>query len=235
VLGLLWSLVVPVFLLAIYTFVFGVVFAPRWALPPGGRGNFALLVFSGIIIFSVFAECAGRAPGLVLANVSYVKRVVFPLQILPWVALGVALFNAAMSGIVLMAFYAITVGLPPLTVLWLPVTLVPLVLLCAGVSWFFAGLGVYLRDLQPLVGVLIAALNFLSPVFYPLSAIPEPYRHALEVNPLAVVLEATKASLFYDVRPSARALLASGVVSLLVAWAGHAAFMRLRPGFADVV
>lgn len=235
VLGLLWTLLVPLFLLAVYAFVFSVIFEPRWRLPPGGRGNFALLLFSGLIVFSVFAESVTRAPGLVLENVSYVKRVVFPLEVLPWVSLAVAAFTGLMSSVVLGASYAVTVGLPPLSILWLPVCFVPMVFFTVGLGWLLSGLGVYLRDLRPLVGVLVSALYFLSPVFYPLTAIPEQYRPVLALNPLAVVLEGSKAALFYGVRPNVRLLALMSVLCFLFAWAAHAAFRRLRPGFADVV
>lgn len=234
-LGLLWTLLVPLLMLAVYSFVFSVVFEPRWTLPPGGRGNFALLLFSGLIIFSMFAEPVNRAPGLVLENVSYVKRVIFPLVVLPWVSLAVAAFTGLMSGVVLAAYYLLTVGLPPLSVLWLPICFGPLVFLTVGLGWMLSGLGVYLRDLRPLVSVLVSGLFFLSPVFYPLTAIPERYRPILELNPLAVVLEGSKAALFYGLRPNLRLLAISSLACFLFAWAGHATFRRLRPGFADVV
>lgn len=233
--GLLWTVLVPVVMLIVYSFVFGVIFEPRWDLPPGGRGNFSLLLFSGLVLFSLFAESVNRAPDLVLENASYVKRVVFPLEVLPWVALGSASFTATSASVALFVYYAIAVGLPPLTVLWLPVCLVPLLLLTVGVTWLLSGLGVFLRDLRQIVGVLTASLYFLSPVFYPLTAIPERYRGYLELNPLAVVLEASKAALFYGVRPSLRALGVATLVAGTLAWVGHAAFRRLRPGFADVV
>ena len=156
-------------------------------------------------------------------------------QVLPWVSLAVAAFGAAMSTAVLALFYAVSVGMPPLSVLWLPTALVPLALLALATSWFLAALGVFLRDLRPLVGVVVSSLYFLSPVFYPLTAIPERYRWLAELNPLAVVLEGSKAALFYGVRPNVRALAVTTLVCLVLAWAGHACFRRLQPGFADVV
>ena len=199
------------------------------------NGAFALLLFSGLIIFNLFSECVTRAPGLMLENVSYIKKVVFPLEILPWVSMQVALFNAAVSLLILLIFYLAVHGLPPVTVLFLPVILFPFVLLIVGLGWFLASVGVFLRDVQPLVGVLTTMLMFLSPIFYPLSAIPEAYRGLIQLNPLTPVLNASKSVIFWGQMPEWVDLILYAVVYWMVGWLGFAWFQKTRKGFADVV
>jgi lipopolysaccharide transport system permease protein len=172
-LGIFWSLATPIFMLAVYTFVFSVVFKARWGA--GGsdsKTEFALVLFAGLMIFNLFSECVGSAPGLVLANVNYVKKVVFPLEVLPWVRMGSALFHFAVSlGVWLVAYLALF-GIPHWQVLLLPFVLIPLVLFVMGLSWALSSLGVYLRDVGQIIGLVITVLMFLTPIFYPASSLP---------------------------------------------------------------
>ncbi len=235
VLGVIWAFVVPMLMLGVYTFVFSVVFRIRWEVPMEENGAFALILFSGLIIFNLFSECVTRAPGLMLENVSYIKKVVFPLEIMPWVSMLVALFNAAVSLLILLVFYLIVHGLPHLTVLLLPVVLFPFVLLIVGLGWFLASMGVFLRDVQPLVGVMTTMMMFLSPIFYPLSAIPETYRGFIQLNPLTPVLNASKSVIFWGQMPERVDWLLYTVVFWVVGWLGFVWFQKTRKGFADVV
>ena len=171
-------------MLVVYTFVFSVVFNARWSAGSDSKTEFALVLFAGLIVFNLFAECANRAPGLILANVNYVKKVVFPLEILPWVALGSAMFHAMISLGVWLAAYVLLFGLPHVTALFLPLVFLPLAFFIMGVSWALASLGVYLRDVSQFVGILTTVLMFLSPIFYPVTALPEAYRSFLLLNPL---------------------------------------------------
>ena len=184
VLGILWSFFNPIFMLIVYTFVFSVVFKARWNTGSDSKTEFALVLFAGLIVFNLFAECFNRAPSLILSNVNYVKKVVFPLEILPWVALGSALFHTFISLGVWLIAYLILFGMPHPTVLFLPLVILPLLLLIMGLTWGLASLGVYLRDVSQLIGLFTTVLMFLSPIFYPASALPEQYRHLLLFNPL---------------------------------------------------
>lgn len=235
VLGLLWTLIAPLVMLAVYTFVFSEIFQARWSSTVDSRGVFALLLFSGLILFNLFAEPFNRAPGLMLENVSYIKKVVFPLEVLPLVTMAGALFNAGVGFLILFAFYVPVLGWPPVTCLWLPVVILPLVLVTAGVAWFLAALGVFLRDLRQIAGLATTILMFLSPIFYPLEAIPERFRGLLLLNPLTIVLEESKAVLFWGHPPDWALWAASTGVAWLVAWLGFLWFTRTSRSFADVV
>lgn len=234
-LGNLWALITPLLMLAVYTFIFSVVFNARWSGGGESRAEFALVLFAGLMVFNCFAECFNRAPRLILDNANYVKKVVFPLEILPWVSLGAAVINLCISVVVWLLFYVLMYGLPHASVLLLPVVLLPLLLLSVGVSWLLAALGVYLRDLAQLVGVLSTMLMFLSPIFYPVEALPEAFRSVLNINPLTPIIAQVRDILYWGKLPAwdyyALTLLATG----LVAWAGFVLFQKTRQGFADVL
>lgn len=174
-LGILWSLFNPLFMLAVYTFVFSVVFKARWNVASDSKAQFALVLFAGLLVFNLFAECISRAPGLIFANVNYVKKVVLPLEILPWVTLESAPFHGSVSLGVWLVAYLLLFGLPHLTVVYSPLIIVPLVLFIMGLSWALASLGVYLRDVAQVTGIVTTVLMFLSPIFYPVTALAEGY------------------------------------------------------------
>ncbi len=233
--GLLWSFFHPVLLLAVYTFVFGVVFKARWTTQEESRSEFALVLFAGLLVYNLFAECLTRAPTLVLSNVSYVKRVVFPLEILPWISLGSALFHLLISLLVWLLFYLSVVGLPPLTLLFLPLVLLPLLALTLGFCWFLASLGVYLRDVGQVIGIVTTMLMFLSPILYPASALPANWQAWLFLNPLTLVIEQSRDVMIWGKVPNWYSLAVFTVISILCAWLGFAFFQKTRRGFADVI
>ena len=168
----------PLLMLAVYTFFFTEMFPSRWAAGTSSRSQFALIAFVGLLLHGFFAETITRSPSVIVGNPNLVKKVVFPLDLLPVVALGSTLFHLAIGLGIWLVFHVLQQGLPPPTALWLPVVLAPLALLALGVSWILASLGVYLRDVGPIVPVLAAVLLFASPVFYPLDALKEPMRIA---------------------------------------------------------
>jgi lipopolysaccharide transport system permease protein len=234
-LGILWSFFNPVLMLIVYTFVFSVVFKARWNASNHSNTEFGLVLFAGLIMFNLFAECVNRSPTLILSNVNYVKKVVFPLDILPWVALGSALFHAVISLAVWVVAYFILFGNPPATILLLPVIFVPLGLMIMGFSWALASLGVYLRDVSQFIGIFTTALMFLSPVFYPASALPEEYRRLLFLNPISLAIEQARDLMFWGRLPDLYVLATYGLVASLAAWLGFAWFQKTRKGFADVL
>lgn len=234
-LGMVWVVLNPLLMLAVYTFVFTTVFRARWGVAGETSGEFALLLFSGLILFTIFAECVSRAPMLLLENVSYIKKVVFPLEILPLVGMAGALINAAVSAGILCVFYLIVRGIPPATALLLPMVLLPLCLMTLGLSWFLASLGLFLRDIRQVVGVGVTVLMFLSPIFYPLSAMPEDFRDVIRLNPLTLILEHSKDLLFWGKLPPLGEWAVMTLAAWACAWLGYLWFMKTRRGFADVV
>lgn len=223
-------------MLVVYTFVFGVVFKARWDVDvDDGHGGFAVKLFAGMIVHALFAECVTRAPNMVLANVSYVKKVVFPLEILPWVGVIAALFHSSISVLVLLVAKLVMAHSLPWTVLLLPVVWLPYVIGIMGVSWFLASTGVYLRDVSQITGLITTILMFMSPVFYPLSALPEALRPWLLLNPLTFVIEQTRQVLVIGNTPDWVGLALYSVLAVLVGWLGFAWFQKTRKGFADVI
>ncbi len=234
-LGIGWSFLTPLLMLVIYTFVFSVVFQIRWGEGQGSRVEFAMILFCGLIVFNVFAECVTRAPALIVMNANYVKKVVFPLEILPVTVLASALVHAAVSLLVLLLGLGFFLGTPYWTIVFVPVIVIPVALLCLGVSWFLASLGVYIRDVGQVVNVLIQALLFLSPIFYPVSVVPESLRPFYRMNPLAVVIESMRAVVMWGDLPRWGTMGIVTAVALGTALIGYAWFQRTRGGFADVL
>ncbi|MDD2031072.1 ABC transporter permease [Pseudomonas sp. 39167] len=233
--GILWSFFNPVFMLVVYTFVFSVVFKARWTGGSDSKTEFALILFAGLIMFNLFAECLNRSPTLILSNANYVKKVVFPLEILPWVAVGSALFHMAISLVVWLIAYTFLFGMPHLTVLLFPLIVLPLIFLIMGLTWALASLGVYLRDVAQFIGILTTVLMFLSPIFYPASALPEKYQHLLMLNPLTPTIEYAREVLFWGRVPDFTILSIYLTGSMVIAWLGFAWFQKTRKGFADVL
>jgi len=234
-LGIAWALLNPLFLLGVYTLVFSAVFKMRWSASVDSTADFAVIIFAGMIIHGFFAECASRAPGLVLANPNYVKKVVFPLETLVWPTVLAALFQLGVSFLVLLAFLAFRTHAIPLTALLAPVVVVPLVLVTLGVCWFVAAIGVYLRDIGQTIGLIVTLLLFLSPVFYPLSAVPADFRPLVQANFLTFIIDQFRAVTIEGAWPDWVGLGLYTAAALVVAWAGLYWFARSRKGFADVM
>lgn len=235
VFGILWSFFNPVFMLTVYTFVFSVVFKARWSAGSESKTEFALVLFAGMIVFNLFAECVNRAPNLILSNVNYVKRVVFPLEVLPWVVMGSALFHTMVSLSVWLVGYNVLFGLPHLTIVLIPLVVAPLVLWVMGLSWLLASLGVYLRDVSQFIGIVTTTLMFLSPIFYPVTALPESYRHILYFNPLTLAIEQARGVLYWGSSLNWMVLAIYTLAAVSIAWLGFAWFQKTRKGFADVL
>ncbi len=234
-LGILWSFFNPLLMLVIYTFVFGTILKARWSVEAGSHVEFALVLFAGLITFNLFAESINRAPSLIVSNPNYVKRVVFPLEILPLVVVGSALFHYLISLGVWLLAYALFYGAPPVTVLYFPLILLPLLIFTLGVSWMLASLGVFLRDVSQFIGIVMTAMMFLSPVFYPASSLPEEYRPLLYVNPLTPAIEYSRDVLYWGKQPDLALLAFYLVAASLFAWLGFIWFQKTRKGFADVL
>lgn len=234
VLGLLWALLTPMLMLGVYLLAFGPLLRARW---PGVDSwqAFALMVFSGLAVHGLFAECLVRAPALVVERAGYATKVVFPLDILPWPALATALFHFCMQLLVLLAGVLwLRGGLPP-TVLALPLVLLACLPLLLGVLWALGALGVFLRDIAQLVAPLVTVLLFLSSALVPLDVLPARYRWLFELNPLTLIIEQLRRVLFFGLWPQWPLLALYAGLALLAGGTGYALFRKLQPGFADVL
>lgn len=234
--GLAWSFFNPLLMLLVYTFVFTSIFHSRWAGNAGtGKASFAIVLFIGMIVFAIFSDNINRAPSLILSNTNYVKRVVFPLEILPVVGMGASIFHAFVSLLVWLMAYIVLVGAPHLTVIFLPLVILPFVIGILGISWFLASVGVFMRDVSQTVGILTTAMMFLSPVFYSVNNLAPKFKPLVMANPATFIIEQARSVLVWGHLPDWSGLVIYSVISMIFAWAGFWWFQKTRNGFADVL
>jgi lipopolysaccharide transport system permease protein len=188
-----------------------------------------------MIVLNLFNEVINRAPVIIFSNANYVKKVVFPLEILPIIALGAALFHGMISLCVLLTAFALFNGYLHWTAVFVPFVMLPLVIVIMGLSWILAAIGVFLRDVGQTVGILTTILMFLSPVFYPVTAIPERFRPFMMANPLTFIIEQSREVLFWGHMPDWQGLGIYSLGAIFIAWTGFALFQKTRKGFADVL
>lgn len=235
VLGVAWSLLSPLLLLAVFAFFFGLIFRSRWSSTETGVGSFAVFAFSGLVVHGFIADILGRAHAVVRSHPSFVKRVVFPLEALVWVPVFSAAFHLLAYLAVLIVFISIVKGgLPvtsPFAVLWL----LPVLLLGGGVCFLFSALGAFFRDLGQIVPFLATTLLYVSPVFYSMDAVPEPLRPVLNANPLAWLIEGFRSALITGNAFDWRAFSVITIVAWILAAMSCWLFRRLSPAFADLV
>lgn len=235
VFGLAWSLLIPLLMLGVYTFVFSVVFKAKWNHPGAEDANFGVILFSGMIVHALFTESMVMSPGLVTGNAQYVKKVVFPLEILSWSAVFASLFQTSISFGVLLLFMLVTGAPLHPTLLYLPLVLLPLVLMALGVSWLLAATSVYVRDIRQIVGILATVMLFISPVFYPVDRLPERWQAFIYLNPISFIVDQVRNVVIYGVPPNWLGLGIYTLIAGVIAWLGLVWFQRLRTGFADVL
>jgi lipopolysaccharide transport system permease protein len=236
VIGLAWSFINPLLMLLVYTFVFSVVFKARWRTTGSeSRSDFAIILFAGLIVFTMFSEIINRSPALIVSNPNYVKKVVFPLEILAWVSLGSVLFHSLVSLVILLlAQFIIHLSLPWTAVLF-PLVLLPLIFISLGAAWFLEALGVYVRDVGVITTVITTVLMFTSAVFYPISALPDSYQAWLQLNPLVLIIAESRKVLVFGNLPDWPRLGVALVIGLFIAFSGFWWFQKTRKGFADVL
>ncbi len=234
--GLAWSFLYPILMLAVYTFVFSVVFKARWGVTEGeSRIDFALILFVGLIAHGLFAECAQRAPNLILSNVNYVKKVIFPLEILAVTSVCSTLFHTGVSVLVLLAAMVLTGTPMHWTSLLLPIVLAPLIIATLGLAWLLASLGVFLRDVSQTIGIVTTVLMFLSPIFYPASSLPAEFQPLFALNPLTFVIEQSRNVVVWGRLPDWYGWCIYMAFAIGFTAFGFWWFQRTRKGFADVV
>jgi len=236
-LGAWWGLLLPLLMLAVYSFVFNTIFTARWGQTPNERlAEFPVVLFCGMVVYGVFSETAARAVGLVVGNPNFVKKVVFPLEILPVASLGAALLFAGLSMVLVVAGNAVFLHRFPVTLLLFPLILLPLVAISLGLAWFLASLGVFIRDMENIVIVLIQqVLFFMTPIFYRTENLPPGLQRVIMLNPLAVIVENARRTVIWGTLPDWWDLGWCAVVSLALMQLGYAWFMSTKRGFADVL
>lgn len=233
-LGTVWALLVPLLMLCLYTYVFSMVFKARWGTQDGGKGLVALTLFAGLVPFNMFSEVVGGAPGVIVGSANYVKRVVFPLELLPLVKFASALVQGMISAGVLVLGLAVQGALHPTLVL-LPLAWLPLLLLMLGSGYFLAALGVFLRDTAQAVQVVLPFLFFLTPIVYPLEAVPSNLLVVVWLNPIAHVVEDCRRAALFGVPLNWRALALNTLGGAVVAFAGFLFFMKSKRAFHDAL
>lgn len=234
-LGVFWSFLNPLLMLSIYTFVFGVVFKSRWRPDAVNHMEFAVVMFAGVMLHSLISECVMRSPSLIVSNVNFVKKVVFPLEIFAWVTVGAALFHTAIAMVILLIAIFIWQGHVMLSVLWVPVLLMPFALLTVGLVWFISSLGVFLRDIGQLMGIVSSLLMFMAPIFYPMHSVPVGFAEFLYLNPLTFIVEQVRNVAIWGSPVDWVGWALYCFVAYVVAWLGFMWFQRMRGGFADVL
>lgn len=236
ILGWSWTLLNPLLMLAVYTFVFSTVFKARWPdLQEMGPAGFAINLFAGLIVFNLVAEVLSKAPTLILSQPSYVTKVIFPLELLSSVTVSAATIHAGTSLGVLAAFRLLATGSIPLSTLYLPLVWLPLLLGCLAACWLLSALGVYLRDTNQLVSVLLSALMFMSAIFYPISALPTRWQPVLSLNPIVPIIEQTRWVLIAGHTPSTKFLIIGTLLAIASCEVSFRLFQKARRGFADVL
>ncbi len=235
VLGVLWSFINPLLMLSMYTIVFGYVFQSRWGMENESKADFALLLFIGLSVFQLFSANFTRAPGLILSNAQYVKKVVFPLEIYPFISLVVSLFHVFLNFILIIIFYSILRLEFPVYAIFIPLAILPLMIFILGISWFLSALGVYFRDLGQIILFINTMLMFLSPIFFPMSRLPAFLQSVAKFNPLTFPLEWVRNMFLKSTLPDPIEFVLFTFYSLLVFWLGFIFFQKSRKGFADVV
>lgn len=232
--GIVWSFAQPLFLLSVYTIAFGVILKARWGFA-GSTAEYALMLFAGLIIFNIFSECLSKSTTLVTGNPNFVKKVVFPLELLPFVTAATVLIHALIGIAVWFLGYIFLFGAPKTTAILFPVILVCFVPILLGLGWALSALGVIVRDISQLTGMLIHTLLFLTPIFYSIEAAPPLLQNLLLLNPLTFIVEQFRLILFFGQMPAMKGLAVYFALSTLFAWVSLVLFRRLRPSFADMV
>lgn len=234
-LGIFWSIVTPILMIVVYTFVFSQIFNAKWGAEYSSNLDFALMAYCGLATFSIFSEVVSRAPSLILSNVNYVKKVIFPLDIFSIISIGTALVTAAINYGLVILFELVYKHSVPWTAILLPIVILPMLFLIAGLSWFLSSIGVFIRDIGHAMGIIIQALMLLSPIFYPAEVVPEAFRWFYSINPINYYIENVRNVLILGQIPNPYTFLLQLVIALILMYAGWLWFKKTKSSFADVM
>lgn len=234
-LGLVWSVLSPLLMLALYILVFGYIFQGSFGVAGETRTSYGLTIFLGLTIYHFVSEALVSAPAVIVGQPNFVKKVVFPLEILPAANLGAAFVHLLIGLALVLAGVVLFGDGLSLQALWLPVILLPLVLGCLGMNWLLAALGVFLRDMAQIVQFLALGLMFASAVFYPLHRIPAEAWFFMRFNPVLLGIEAARDCIVWQQTVNLHHLAFLYGAGVTVCYLGYTCFRRLKPAFADVL
>ena len=233
--GLLWVVLDPLIMLAVYTFVFRVVFHRHWYTEDESLVEFGLIIFSGLLVFNLFRETITNAPRLIVRNSTYIKKVVFPLEILSCVSILAGCFHLCISILVFFFIYLFVADQLYITIIYIPVILFPLLIILLGASYLLSSLGVYLRDIGQFINMVVMSFLFLSAIFYPIESVPEKYQVIFYLNPIAFTVEQFRRVAIFGIYPDWYWLLFYYAICFAVGWLGFYLFQKTRKGFVDVL
>lgn len=233
--GVAWMFLTPLLTLIMFTFIFSVIFKAKWGLPNETKGEFALVLFAGLNVYLLIADNLQRSPSSMASNVNLVKKVIFPLEILPLITMLSSLYFWFVGMVIWLVIYIVIVGMPSPISLMLPVVIIPTLLGILGLNWVLAALGPYIRDLGQIVGLLTTALLYMSPIIYPINAVPEDYRFWINLNPITAAVDGVRDLLIWGRFPDITAVIYLWVLGLAMYWIGYRIFIALKRGFADVI
>lgn len=235
-LGSLWAFATPLFMLAVFSVFFNLILQSKWSTGSSEiQPNFVTMLFTGLMVHAFFSEVLVRAPMSVQANPNFVKKIVFPIEILPLIGVCVALVHVLISiGLLILIDYFVS-GTVSIYLFWVPLILLPLVVLASGFSWILALLGVYVRDINQIMGPLTTALLFASPIFYSLNSLPEWLRPWAYLNPITLIVEELRAIIIFGKSPDVVSLAIYLLLGIIIALVGFLLFGNAKKGFADVV
>ncbi|TKJ86649.1 sugar ABC transporter permease [Paenibacillus sp. CFBP13512] len=234
-LGFLWSVLTPLLMLIVYTFVFGEIFQAKWHAESTNKLEYAVIIFAGLTTYNLFSEVVGRSPFLILSNTNYVKKVVFPLEVFPVIAVGSALVNAAINFVLIAIFTVIVNHTLHWTVILLPIVILPLLFFTLGVSWLLSALGVFLRDIGQVIAIVIQALMLLSPILYSVDTIPLKFRWFYYLNPITYFVGDIRNVMIWGKVPILSIFVLELLVSIIICVVGLFFFRKTKHGFADVM
>lgn len=235
-LGILWNFILPLVMLVVYSFIFGVIFQARWDQQrTDSRAEFALILFVGITLYNVFSETVSASPTLIICNSNYVKKVIYPLEILSMTSIGASLVQLFFNLIIILVGKAIIIKQFDIMVLLFPIVLIPLLFLTLGISWILSGVGVFVRDMRQAATIIVLIFGYITPVFYPLSSVPEGFRGLMYLNPMTSIVDNARRVLIYNEFPKWDQYCITFVISYLVMWIGFYFFRKVKPNFSDAI
>lgn len=235
-LGILWNFILPLVMLTVYSFIFGVIFKARWDQQvTDSKAEFALILFVGITLYNVFSETVGASPTLIITNVNYVKKVIYPLEILSMTSIGNSLVQLLFNLVIILLGKAIIIRHFDFMILFFPLVLLPLLLLVLGISWILSGIGVFIRDMRQAATIIILIFGYITPVFYPISSVPESFRWVMYLNPMTAIVNNARRVLIYGEFPDWLSLLITFFISYLIMLIGLMFFRKVKSNFSDAI